>query len=164
MRADALHKATSALACRYETVVAEDLNVTGMIGNRSLARAVADQGFGEARRQLGYKTAWNGGTLLVAGRWFPSSKTCSSCGRRKPSLTLKERIYRCEHCGLVMDRDVNAARNLLRLAASGAERVNACGGTVRPSLARQDPLKQEPGAAVTADQTGTAPAHAGAAA
>ncbi len=155
VRADALHKATAELAARYETVVAEDLNVTGMLANRRLARAVADQGFGEARRLLGYKTAWNGGRLIVAGRWYPSSKTCSACGWRKPSLTLAERVFTCEACGSVIDRDENAARNLLFLAASGAERLNACGGTVRPGLTGQDPVKQEPGTA-PAGQTGTA--------
>jgi putative transposase len=155
VRADALHKATSELAARYETVVVEDLNVTGMISNRKLARAVSDQGFGEARRMLAYKTEREGGTLTVAGRWFPSSKTCSACGRRKPSLTLAERVFACDSCGHREDRDANAARNLLRLAASGAERVNACGGTVRPGLAGRDPLKQEPGTA-HAGQTGTA--------
>jgi putative transposase len=76
LRADALHKATTALASRYETIVAEDLNVTGMMANKRLARAVADQGFGTMRRMLGYKTERNGGTLLLADRWFPSSKTC----------------------------------------------------------------------------------------
>jgi putative transposase len=80
VRADALHKATTALSARYETVVVEDLNVTGMIANRRLARAVSDQGFGAARRMLGYKTAREGGTLVVADRWYPSSKKCSGCG------------------------------------------------------------------------------------
>jgi putative transposase len=163
IRADALHKSTTDLTRRYETVVVEDLNVTGMTRNRKLGRAVADQGFGLVRQQLAYKTTWNGGTLVVADRWFPSSKTCSACGGRKPSLTLAERIFRCDGCGLVMDRDVNAARNLLSLAASGADRQNACGGTVRPRLARQDPVKQEPGTAL-AGQTGTASGQPGAAA
>jgi putative transposase len=153
-RADALHKATSDLAARYEKVVAEDLNVTGMLANRKLAQAVADQGFGTVRRMLSYKTAWNSGQLVIADRWYPSSKTCSTCGWRKPSLTLAERKFRCDACGLVMDRDENAARNLLALAASGAERLNARGGTVRPGLAGQSPLKQEPGNADTG-QTGT---------
>ena len=155
VRADALHKATTALAGRYETVVVEDLNVTGMVSNRKLARAVSDQGFGEARRLLAYKTQRGGGTLLVADRWYPSSKTCSACGWRKPSLTLAERTFTCDACGHAEDRDVNAARNLLKLAASGAESVNACGGTVRPGLAGRVPVKQEPGTA-RADKTGTA--------
>ena len=145
IRADALHKATSMLAGGYETVVAEDLNVAGMTRNRRLARAIADQGFGTARRMLGYKTTWRGGTLLLADRWYPSSKTCSGCGTVKAKLGLSERIYRCDGCGLVLDRDVNAARNLLVLAASGAERQNAGGGTLRPRPARHDPPNPEPG-------------------
>jgi putative transposase len=175
VRADSLRKATSGLAARYETIVAEDLNVTGMIANRKLARAVADQGFGQARRMLSYKTIWNGGTLLVADRWYPSSKTCSACGWRKPSLKLAERRFACEACGLIIDRDQNAARNLLALrleagtdpgtargAGTGpADRAYACGDHVRPGPAGQWPQprvsgkKQEPGTA-HADQTGTA--------
>jgi putative transposase len=135
VRADALHKATTDLARRYETVVAEDLNVAGMVRNRRLARAVADQGFGQARRMLEYKTRWNGGQVLIADRWFPSSKTCSACGTVKARLSLSMRTFTCECCGLVLDRDVNAARNLLHLAVSGTERENACGGTVRSGLA-----------------------------
>ena len=155
LRADALHKATSTLAARYETVVAEDLNVAGMTRNRRLARAISDQGFGTARRMLSYKTAWQGGTLALAGRWYPSSKKCSACGTAKAKLGLSERTYRCDACGLVLDRDVNAARNLLSLAASGAERRNAGGGTVRPRSAWHDPPNLEPGTPHR-DKTGTA--------
>jgi putative transposase len=155
VRADALHKATTDFARRYETIVIEDLNVDGMRRNRRLARAVSDQGFGTARRMLEYKAAWNGGKLVVAARWFPSSKTCSSCGAVKAKLPLKERVYRCEQCNYTEDRDVNAARNLLSLAASGADRQNACGGYVRPGRAGQRPLKQEPGTR-TRGKTGTA--------
>ena len=155
IRADALHKATSMLAGRYESIVAEDLNVAGMTRNRRLARAVADQGFGAARRMLAYKTAWHGGTLVTAGLWFPSSKKCSGCGAVKAKLALSERTYRCEACGLVLDRDVNAARNLLSLAASGAERRNAGGGTVRPRPRGARPA--EPGTRHPArGETGTA--------
>jgi putative transposase len=155
VRADALHKATTDLARRYETVVAEDLNVAGMTRNRRLARAIADQGFGQARRMLGYKTAWAGGTLVLAGRFYPSTKTCSGCGTVKAKLALSERSYRCDHCGLDLDRDVNAARNLMHLAASGAESQHACGGCARPGTAGQRPAKQEPGTA-HAGKTGTA--------
>jgi putative transposase len=155
VRADALHKATTALAGRYETVAVEDLNVTGMIANRKLARAVADQGFGAARRMLGYKTGRNGGTLIVADRWYPSSKTCSSCGSVKAKLALKDRTFQCDACGHAEDRDVNAARNLLSLAASGADRVNARGAAVRPGPAGHGVLKREPGTA-HAGKTGTA--------
>jgi putative transposase len=155
IRADALHKATSMLAARYETVAAEDLNVAGMTRNRRLARAIADQGFGTARRMLDYKTKWNGGTLVVADRWFPSSKKCSGCGTVKTKLGLSERVYRCGHCGLAVNRDVNAARNLLYLAASGAESRNARGGTVRPGAAGRVPVSLEPGTRKR-DRTGTA--------
>jgi putative transposase len=155
IRADTLHKTTSMLAARYQTVVAEDLNVAGMTRNHRLARAISDQGFGTARRMLSYKTAWNGGTLVIADRFYPSSKTCSACGTVKSKLCLSERTYTCGNCGLAVDRDKNAARNLLSLAASGAERQNACGGTVKPGHAGHVPVNQEPGAE-HAGQTGTA--------
>jgi IS605 OrfB family transposase len=155
VRAGALHKATRDLARRYETVVAEDLNVAGMIRNRRLARAVADAGFGAARRMLAYKTAWNGGQLVTAGRFYPSSKTCSGCGAVKAKLLPSERTYVRAGCGLVPGRDVNAAVNLLALAASGAESQNACGAQVRPSLAGHRAMNQEPGTA-HAGKTGTA--------
>jgi putative transposase len=154
-RTDALHKATTDLSRRYAVIVAEDLNVAGMTRNRRLARAISDQGFATAVRMLGYKTAWNGGRLVKADRWFPSSKTCSGCGAVKAKLALSDRTFTCQSCGLVIDRDENAARNLLNLAASGAESINACGGTVRPGLAGHVPVKQEPGTAL-ADQTGSA--------
>jgi putative transposase len=155
VRADALHKATSSLAARYETVIMEDLNVAGLTRNRRLARALCDQGLGQARRMLSYKTTWNGGQIVLASRFYPSSKTCSGCGTVKAKLSLRERTYECGSCGLVLGRDVNAARNLLNLAASGAERLNACGGTARPGQAGRDPVKQEPGARQL-DKTGTA--------
>jgi putative transposase len=163
VRADALHKATTDLARRYEAVVIEDLNVAGMIRNLRIGRAITDQGFGQARRMLEYKTGWNGGRVVLADRFYPSSKTCSECGTVKAKLSLDERAFRCDDCGLVVDRDVNAARNLLKLAASGAESRNACGGTVRPGLAGRVPVKQEPGTA-HAGKTGTVPAQAGTAA
>jgi transposase len=81
---------------------------------------------------LAYKTTWNGGRLIPADRFYPSSKTCSACGAVKAKLTLAERTYVCTECGIVLDRDVNAAVNLRDLAASGAESINACGGKVRP--------------------------------
>ena len=160
IRADVVRKATSDLASRYETVVAEDLNVAGMTRNRRLARAICDQGFGEARRMLGYKTQWNGGRLIVADRFYPSSKTCSGCGAVKAKLPLHVRVYECEHCGLVLDRDVNAARNLLHLgtasgAGTGLTEAHACGAQVRPSPAGHRAMNQEPGTA-PAGKTGTA--------
>ncbi|MFD7055685.1 IS607 family element RNA-guided endonuclease TnpB [Streptomyces mirabilis] len=132
LRRDALHKLTTSLAREYGTIVVEDLNVSGMLRNRRLARVVADAGFGEIRRQLAYKTRWNGGTLEVADRWFPSSKTCSGCRAVTPKLPLRIRMYVCGHCGLVLDRDENAALNLAALvkrhvAGSGPETENGRG-------------------------------------
>ncbi|MFF4985680.1 IS607 family element RNA-guided endonuclease TnpB [Streptosporangium saharense] len=148
-RRDGLHKLTSHLAATYGTVVVEDLNVAGMLANRRLARAVADVGMAEARRQLTYKTAWGGGKLVVADRWFPSSKTCSGCGAVKTKLALSERTYACTECGLVADRDHNAALNLAALAANVAqscgETLNARGGAVRPGVRTgHAPAKREP--------------------
>lgn len=137
-RADALHKLTTSLARACGTIVVEDLNVAGMVKNRKLARRISDAGFGEFRRQLAYKTQWNGGGLVVADRWFPSSKTCSGCGAVKPKLSLAERTYVCEACGLVLDRDVNAARNLAQLvqhvAGSGPETGNGRGADRKTSV------------------------------
>jgi putative transposase len=118
LRADALHKLTTAVTAEYGTVVVEDLNVAGMLRNRRLARRIADAGFGEIRRQLTYKTRRNGCRIVAADRWFPSSKTCSGCGVVKAKLPLHVRTYECDACGLVLDRDDNAARNLAALAAA----------------------------------------------
>jgi IS605 OrfB family transposase len=132
LRADAIHKLTTALAREFGTIVVEDLNVAGMVKNRRLARAISDAGFGQIRRQLAYKTGWTGGTLIVADRWYPSSKTCSGCGVVKAKLRLSERIFVCTECGLVLDRDHNAALNLASLvkhgvAGSGPETENGRG-------------------------------------
>ena len=99
-------------------VVLEDLHVDGMKRNRKLALSISDVGLGEFRRQMTYKTAWQGEALLLADRWFPSTKRCSGCGNMKEDMDLSERIYVCENpaCGLVIDRDVNAALNLAALA------------------------------------------------
>ncbi|MEU6194916.1 IS607 family element RNA-guided endonuclease TnpB [Streptomyces sp. NPDC047061] len=119
LREDALHKLTKSVAAEYGAVVVEDLNVAGMLRNRRLARRIADAGFGEIRRQLDYKTRRRHATrLVVAGRWYPSSKTCSGCGAVKAKLPLHVRTYECDACGLVIDRDDNAALNLAALAAA----------------------------------------------
>src|SRR4030081_3883822 len=86
-----------------------------MLRNRPLARHVAGVGWGELRRQIEYKTGWAATTVDVADRWYPSSKTCSACGVVKAKLRLSERTFRCDKCGLVLDRDLNAARNLAQL-------------------------------------------------
>lgn len=170
VRKDSIHKLTTNVARTHGTVVIEDLNVAGMTKNRRLARHVADASFAEIRRQLAYKIEWHGGTLIVADRWFASSKTCSECGAVRAKLTLSERTYVCGVCGIVADRDVNAALNLaqygrneLKVAASGAETRNGRGADRKTGLARQVAVKRQPGTA-SAGQTGTVPSQDGTAA
>lgn len=105
-----LHQVSSQLVKSHDRLVLEDLNITGTMSNRSLARAVGDAAWGELARQITYKQHWRGGQVMVADRWFASS--CSCCGQVKPDLTLSDRTYTCGHCGLVLDRDLDAAVNL----------------------------------------------------
>lgn len=146
-RMDAINKATTMIARTYSVVCIEDLNVAGMVKNHHLAKAVQDASFYELRHQLEYKTAKTGARLHFVDRWCPSSKTCSNCGSVKAKLSLAERVYRCEHCGLVIDRDLNAAINIM-VAGSAPETVNARGGDARradtPCRATQTPVKREP--------------------
>jgi putative transposase len=114
LRRNLLHQITGQLARGYTSITIEDLNTAGMLQNRKLARHVSDAAFGELRRQLEYKTGWYRTGLVVADRWYPSSKTCSRCGTVTADLTLADRVYECDSCGLVLDRDVNAAVNLAR--------------------------------------------------
>ncbi|MGI5489916.1 RNA-guided endonuclease InsQ/TnpB family protein [Microtetraspora malaysiensis] len=141
-RADFLHKTSARLVRDHGVIVIEDLNVKGMVRNRSLAKAIYDCGWGEFRRQLEYKAAKYGRHLIVIDRWYPSSKTCSACGHLLAALSLGTRRWTCPGCGTLHDRDVNAAKNIL---AAGLA-VSACGGDVRHSgLSRvQSPAKQEP--------------------
>lgn len=132
VRADAINKATTMIASNYSTVCIEDLNVAGMVKNHHLARSVSDAALGEFRRQLEYKTARTGAVLRVVDRWYPSSKTCSNCGTVKAKLSLSERVFDCDACGLSMDRDLNAAINI-RVAGSAPETLNARGEDVRRS-------------------------------
>lgn len=125
VRNDAHHKLSTRLAQNFSTVVVERLNVKGMMRNRYLARSIADAGWAEFRRQLTYKLDMTGGHLIVADRWFPSSKTCSDCGVVAQSMPLDVREWDCPDCGAHHDRDVNAAINLKQLAAGPA--VTACG-------------------------------------
>jgi putative transposase len=115
VRRNSLHRLTSDLVHTYGTIVIEQLNVAGLMKNRRLARRLADGGLGTLRRQLAYKSAWAGSSLIEAGRFFPSSKICSGCGHVKAKLPLSEREYHCERCGMALDRDVNAARTLAML-------------------------------------------------
>jgi putative transposase len=114
-RNDFLHQLSSSLAKTKSVIVLEDLHVSGMQRNKHLALSIGDAGFGELRRQLSYKCAWYGSRLVVADRFFPSSKTCSGCGMTRDRLDLGERVFECDVCELSLDRDENAAINLRRL-------------------------------------------------
>lgn len=120
VRQDAIHKATTEIIRRASVIGIESLNVSGMVKNRRLAKAVSDASMSEFLRQLKYKAEWNGVKIVEADRFYPSSKTCHACGNVKESLNLGEREYVCEKCGVVVDRDLNAALNLEKLAAGSA--------------------------------------------
>lgn len=113
-RKDYLHKFTSKLVNdnQINTICLEDLNVSGMVQNHNLAKSISDSAFREIRRQLEYKCKWSGKNLLVIGRFYPSSKTCNSCGYIKEDLTLRDREWSCPVCGVIHDRDLNASRNI----------------------------------------------------
>ncbi len=149
IRADAMHKLTTRLARTYGTIVVERLQVAGMIRNRRLARAIADAGLGALRVQMRYKCQWYGSRLIEADTFFPSSKLCSGCGTAKATLALSERVFRCEYCGAVLDRDLNAAANLAALVAavagSGPEAPNARGRDVRLVACEQSRKNREAG-------------------
>jgi putative transposase len=177
-RRDILHKETTALAQRHRVITVETLNASGMRSfggarKRGLNRALADAALAEVRRMLGYKTTWYGSTLVEAGRYYPSSKLCSGCGGRKPSLTLADRTYACDHCGLRIDRDLNAAINLARLgeprlgeqSPAGSGPVAGRGATRETEPARagnaggreaSTPHRQQPGKTGTASPQGEA--------
>ena len=126
IRQDTLHQLTTHLAKNHSKVVIEDLNVSGMVKNHRLAGAVLDGGFYEFKRQLTYKCLWYGSALVVADRWYASSKLCSQCGHKKSTLKLSQRTYQCACCGSRLDRDYNASLNLAKWAGSCP--VSACGG------------------------------------
>ena len=145
IRSDALHKLTTELTSRFLVIGIEDLHVKGMMSNHCLARSIADMGFFEFRRQLGYKAAMRGDTVVVADRWFASSKLCSDCGCAAEELSLSIRDWECPECGANHDRDVNAAINLKNMAVSST--VSACGeegsGLRRKPKVKPASVKQE---------------------
>jgi putative transposase len=120
VRSDFIHKLTTRLCRDNQTIVIEDLNVSGMLANARLARAISDIGFYAFRRQLAYKAVRYGTMLVLADRWYPSSKLCSKCGARYHMLSLSERSWICFACNTQHDRDVNAAINLQRLATGAS--------------------------------------------
>ena len=147
-RANTRHHVTTNLAKTKSVIVIEDLQVAGMLRNHHLAQALADVGFAEFKQQLLYKATWYGSKVVLADRWEPSSKRCSGCGHIKEALLLSERSYRCDVCGLVVDRDRNAALTLRKLADSSSESHNAGGegsaGLCRTALVKLPPMKHEP--------------------
>ncbi|TBW09716.1 transposase [Azotobacter chroococcum subsp. isscasi] len=151
IRQDALHQLTTGLTRRFPVIGIEDLNVAGMMKNRRLARSIAEMGFFEFRRQLDYKSEMRGGEVVVADRWFASSKTCSCCGQVRESLPLAVRTWTCPDCQARHDRDGNAAINLKHYAVSST--VSACGGEgagpggnarVKPAPSKQEVSKKLP--------------------
>lgn len=118
VRKDAIHKATTAITRQYGVIGIESLNVNGMLKNHTLAMSIADASFSEFHRQLKYKASWNGGQVVKADPFYPSSKKCSACDWIHPTLTLSDRIFQCEECGLTIDRDQNAAINLKQCTVS----------------------------------------------
>jgi putative transposase len=143
VRADFMHKLTTRLCRENQAVVIENLNVRGMLANARLARAIADVGFYEFRRQLQYKAARYGTALVLAERWYPSSKLCSGCGRRYESLGLGERVWTCAGCGVQHDRDINAAINLQRLA-TGALAAQSALPVASPAVTSDTPVGMVP--------------------
>jgi putative transposase len=147
-RRDFLHRASTRLVRENDIIVIEDLNVSGMVRNRRLARAISDCGWGEFRRQLEYKCERARHELVVIDRWYPSSKTCSACGHLLAGLSLSTRHWTCPSCRARHDRDINAAKNILAagLAVARGSPGDACGADVRhPGSSRVQPaLKQEP--------------------
>jgi putative transposase len=118
IRANALHQLTTMLVTRFDVIAIEDLTVAGMLKNHKLARAIADMGWGEFRRQLEYKATQRGKTVIVVNRWYPSSKLCSACGHKMGKMPLSVREWTCPACQTHHDRDVNAAINLHTVAES----------------------------------------------
>jgi putative transposase len=160
LRREQAHQLTTMLAREFGVIGVETIAVTNLMANRRLARHISDAGWGAILTQLAYKTRWCQGSLLItAGRFHPSSKTCSACGAVRAKLGLSERVFTCDNrtCGHVQDRDLNAALNLARIAAgqaqsegvkcyvaaTGAETRNARGGQVRLDPVERSPMKRE---------------------
>jgi len=141
VRHDAISKATTLLARTKSVIVVEDLNVNEMMKNHNLAGSIADAAWSETFRQLKYKTLWCGSRLVLADRWYPSTKRCSKCGNVKEHMDLSERIYHCDICGLIIDRDLNAARNLEQWPGVARTLKTPVEGGVQPQMAAQPPYE-----------------------
>jgi len=128
-RRDFLHKETTKLSKTKSVIVLENLSVKEMLGNKRLSRQISDVGWSEFRRMLDYKTKWYGSKLILAPRFYPSSKICSECGALIKELPLAIREWQCAECHSIHDRDENAAKNLLKLSTESSSGINACGDT-----------------------------------
>ena len=128
MRRDFQQQLSTRLIRENQTICLETLAVKNMLKNHCLAKAIQDVGWSEFVRQLDYKAAWYGRTVVKIDRWYPSSKTCSACGFVLDELGLEVRAWACPQCGICHDRDINAAQNIVSV---GLTALNACGGVVR---------------------------------
>lgn len=145
-RADFLHKLSHRIASTYSLIALEDLNIKGMVKNHCLAKSISDSGWAEFVRQLKYKAAERNSLVLQIDRFFPSSKTCNCCGFVNRDLQLSDRDWTCPECNTLLDRDINAANNILKQATVGTTECKACGDVVRPKALlgqRQTSMKQE---------------------
>jgi putative transposase len=146
IRKNAIHKATTKIVNSADVIVLEDLNVKGLLKNHNLAQAISDVSLSEFRRQIEYKAVWLGKEVIIADRYFASSKTCSCCGNVKTDLKLSDRIYKCSNCGLKINRDMNAAKNLANygstLKASGSQAFGV-GSSVSGINQKHSPSKKK---------------------
>ena len=143
VRKNSIHQATTSIVKNYDIIVVETLRPSNMVRNHALAQAVSDVSFGEIARQLTYKAQWYGKELICADQWFPSSKLCSNCGHKKETLKLSERTYNCDSCGLSIDRDLNAAKNLASYGSTVRPTGSHACGDGSSVLALSPSLKQE---------------------
>ena len=127
------HQVSRKLVNENQVIVLEDLKVKNMLKNRKLSRAIGEQGWYQFRSFLEYKCNWYGRELIIISQWYPSSKTCSSCGSIQLKMSLSVREWTCPDCGSVHDRDVNAAKNILAVGTT----VSACGDSVRPKTHKE---------------------------
>ena len=137
IRKDFIHKMTTEVVRKSQAIVLEDLSVLNMLKNHNLAKAIADEGFYEIRRQFEYKCKLYNVPLLISNRYFPSSKLCSKCGWKNTALTLKDRVFKCDQCGLEIDRDLNAAYNLVNQLPMASGEVKPV-DRLDPSLFKED--------------------------
>ena len=145
-RNDYLHKVTTDIVKREPSfIVLEDLNISGMLKNKHLSKYVQQQNFYKFRELLTYKAERAGIKLILADRFYPSSKMCSNCGAVKPDLHLKDRTFICNECGLEIDRDLNASLNLCRLGTVSSTGINVCGvsNQTKVATAKSDTVKQK---------------------